>query len=493
VAYGTGRQWGRLGTDLVLVALSAFVALIIRDNFVLWIPRLQAIAPYSLMCAFSAAIVFRATRLHRALWRYVSLADILRLIAAVTIALLLALLATFTLNRLEGIPRSLPVIQWFLLVTAMGGSRVAVRLIGEWRGRNRQSDYGGSKRTEHVLVVGMGELTELYLRSVAEFAPGNIVVVGILSPGAELRGRSMRSYKILGQPEDVRQIVAQLDVHGVTVDRIVVTQPFERLSRKTHEGLEELERSSITIDWLIESLGLRGNGASDSRQTPMAMAAQPPVIMEDKEGPPLSGYHQLKRMIDAIMVVCITVILAPIFLLLALLVAVDVGLPIVFWQQRPGRYGQPFRLFKLRTMGVAHDATGNRLSDEARSSSIGRFLRRSSLDEIPQLYNILIGEMSFVGPRPLLPVDQPDCQRVRLLVRPGLTGWAQVNGGRDISPEEKAELDLWYVENASLRLDIKILLQTLGMMIFGVRLNGKTQVPGARIEVESKPLKQNKF
>jgi lipopolysaccharide/colanic/teichoic acid biosynthesis glycosyltransferase len=142
-------------------------------------------------------------------------------------------------------------------------------------------------------------------------------------------------------------------------------------------------------------------------------------------------------------------------------------------------------------MGGAHDVVGNRLPDELRSSSIGRFLRRSRLDELPQLYNILIGEMSFVGPRPLLPVDQPNGQTSRLLVRPGLTGWAQVNGGRDISPEEKAGLDLWYLENASFRLDIKILWRTLGMMIFGERLNIKAQQPSMRTNVESKPPKSN--
>ncbi len=97
---------------------------------------------------------------------------------------------------------------------------------------------------------------------------------------------------------------------------------------------------------------------------------------------------------------------------------------------------------------------GNRIPDELRSSRIGRFLRRSRLDELPQLYNILVGEMSFVGPRPLLPVDQPLGRHSRLLVRPGLTGWAQINGGREIPAEDKAVLDIWYIMNASIWLDI---------------------------------------
>jgi hypothetical protein len=112
-------------------------------------------------------------------------------------------------------------------------------------------------------------------------------------------------------------------------------------------------------------------------------------------------------------------------------------------------------------MAAAYDRRDRRIPDEKRSSAIGRFLRRTRFDELPQLYNILVGEMSFVGPRPLLPEDQPDGDMTRLLVRPGLTGWAQINGGRDLSVKDKTALDVWYVKNASLWLDVKILLQTV--------------------------------
>src|SRR5262249_10330707 len=139
---------------------------------------------------------------------------------------------------------------------------------------------------------------------------------------------------------------------------------------------------------------------------------------------------------------------------------------------RPGRYGRPFKLFKFRTMGAAHDSNGDRIPDELRLSRIGRFLRRSWLDELPQLYNILVGGMSFVGPRALLPIDQPRGQTARLLVRPGLTGWAQINGSRDTSSEDKAACDVWYIMNASLWLDIKILLCTLGIVGSGGQRNG---------------------
>ena len=155
----------------------------------------------------------------------------------------------------------------------------------------------------------------------------------------------------------------------------------------------------------------------------------------------------------------------------AALVAIDVGFPIVFWQKRPGKFGRPFKLFKFCTMRPAHDRAGARISDEKRSSIVGRFLRRSRLDEIPQLYNILTGEMSFVGPRPLLPSDQPTETTARLLVRPGLTGMAQVFGARDISPEDKNALDIWYVRHASLWLDAKILVRTPLVMLRGERVD----------------------
>src|SRR5258708_22945977 len=122
-------------------------------------------------------------------------------------------------------------------------------------------------------------------------------------------------------------------------------------------------------------------------------------------------------------------------------------------------------------MGAAHGPDGRPLPDAARTSRVGNVLRRTRLDEFPQLFNILRGDMSFVGPRPLLPCDQPKACGVRVLVRPGLTGWAQVVGGRDISPEDKAALDVWYVRHASLVLDLKIAARTIPMVLFGERIS----------------------
>jgi lipopolysaccharide/colanic/teichoic acid biosynthesis glycosyltransferase len=218
------------------------------------------------------------------------------------------------------------------------------------------------------------------------------------------------------------------------------------------------------------------------------VSEQPRPVEHDQLTP--SRYHVLKRGIDAIVAFCLIFILAPVIALLALLVAADVGFPLVFWQQRPGMQGRPFKLFKFRTMRAGHDLQGNRVSDERRSSEIGKFLRHSRLDELPQLYNVLVGEMSLVGPRPLLPIDQPERQNLRLMVRPGLTGWAQVNGGRDISPEDKAALDVWYIVHASLWLDVFIVLRTVSVLVLGERLNDEAlNAAHARLEQQhTKPV-----
>jgi lipopolysaccharide/colanic/teichoic acid biosynthesis glycosyltransferase len=122
-------------------------------------------------------------------------------------------------------------------------------------------------------------------------------------------------------------------------------------------------------------------------------------------------------------------------------------------------------------MRAPHDDESNRIPDELRTSSLGALVRLSRLDELPQLYNILVGEMSFVGPRPLILTDHEPGTQDRLLVRPGLTGWAQVNGGRKLSPEDKAALDIWYVAHLSLGLDLKIVMRTLVLLFTGERIN----------------------
>jgi len=172
----------------------------------------------------------------------------------------------------------------------------------------------------------------------------------------------------------------------------------------------------------------------------------------------------LKRFFDALLCVCCLLVLAVPLAMLYWLVRSKLGSPVFFTQLRPGRHGEPFRMVKFRTMTSECDPDGVLLPDDQRLTSFGRFLRASSLDELPELWNVLKGEMSLVGPRPLLleylPLYTPEQSR-RHEVRPGITGWAQVNGRNAISWDEKFALDVWYVDNQSFLLDIKILLLTV--------------------------------
>jgi lipopolysaccharide/colanic/teichoic acid biosynthesis glycosyltransferase len=190
----------------------------------------------------------------------------------------------------------------------------------------------------------------------------------------------------------------------------------------------------------------------------------------------------LKRAFDLIAAGLALVVLAPVLLLLAVAVGWTMGRPVLFSQVRPGLGGHPFRMYKFRTMRDAVDAEGRSLPDAQRLTRFGRWLRSTSLDELPELFNVLRGEMSLVGPRPLLmqylPLYSTEQAR-RHEVRPGITGWAQVNGRNALSWPDRFALDVWYVDHRSLALDIKICILTLWRV---VRRDGIAQPGQATME-----------
>lgn len=194
-----------------------------------------------------------------------------------------------------------------------------------------------------------------------------------------------------------------------------------------------------------------------------------------------------KRLFDIFGAALGLVLLALPLALVALVVAIGLGRPVFFRQVRPGIGGRPFRLIKFRTMLDAVDSDGKPLDDAVRLTRLGRFLRASSLDELPELWNVLRGDMSLVGPRPLLmhylPLYSPEQAR-RHEVRPGLTGWAQVNGRNALSWPEKLALDVWYVDHRSFRLDLRILLMTVARVLAraGISAEGSETMPEFRGE-----------
>ena len=171
----------------------------------------------------------------------------------------------------------------------------------------------------------------------------------------------------------------------------------------------------------------------------------------------------IKRLLDIFISAVAMIVLSPVIAVVAVMVALFLGRPVLFTQTRPGLGGQPFRMVKFRTMTDAVDASGTLLPDSERLTRLGKLLRTSSLDELPELWNVLCGDMSLVGPRPLLmeylPLYTPDQAR-RHDVRPGLTGWAQVNGRNAISWDEKFEYDLWYIDHHNTLIDLRIMALT---------------------------------
>ena len=194
---------------------------------------------------------------------------------------------------------------------------------------------------------------------------------------------------------------------------------------------------------------------------------------------------KLKRIFDFNIAFFLIIILSPLMLSIALVIRLKLGRPILFWQKRPGINTTPFYFVKFRTMNEKKDKKGNLLEDNQRMTNLGSFLRSASLDELPELWNIIKGDMSLVGPRPLLMSylsQYSDYQNRRHEMLPGITGWAQINGRNSISWEKRFQLDIWYIDNFSLFLDIKILFITLRRVFQRDNINYNEDTPMHRFK-----------
>ena len=474
------RRYILLLLDIGLIFISTIMAFALRENFEIAEDRLAAALPYFAATAFFSLILVPGAGLNVSIWRYSSVNDYLRVTGVVTAISVGAVTLSFAYDRLEGIARSLPFLQVLVGTAVLVGARVLHRASHARRQARKESGARLQVRAKAgemtVLVLGVNRLTNAYLLALSEFALGRVCVAGLISLAERHVGRVVARYPVLGVADDIESIISKLEIHGVNIDRIVLACPFGSLSRETKEALVRIERSgSIALQFLSEILG--SEEETDSVHEPLACQSPASVGLHfeltPKEVEFLSTrtFWKLKRGLDIVAALSALIALSPAFVLVGLSVGFSVGFPVVFWQRRPGLNGKAFHLYKFRTMRAAHAPDGHLLSDSERVSRIGNFLRRTRLDELPQLFNILRGDMSFVGPRPLLPRDQPRGCSARLLVRPGLTGWAQVIGGRDIAPEDKAVLDIWYVRNASLVLDLKVAVRTIPIVLFGERIS----------------------
>ncbi|MEO1543573.1 MAG: sugar transferase [Pseudomonadota bacterium] len=484
--------------DICLVAIATLLAVFLRDNLVYYPSSFTNVLPYLCFTLIVAAPVFIVSGASASIWRFSNLNDYVGLMFMTLVVVGGALALSFVLNRLDGVARSVPILQTLLMLMLLVGARVIMRLRHTERRKSPKilvADQIGCGNGVRTLVIGAGPLAEAYMRSAAEAIDQPIDIVGVLSRDRKQVGRKFMQSEVLSVPEELDTVLKDLEVHGVGVDRVVVTVSAQHISAEARTQLERVSQSStIEFDYLFERLrtpGLVNTSRADETITHDVSADLRPLedtdmVFSSKALKPEQirqrSYWLIKRTIDIVGAFCLIIALLPVLAVVGILVAIDMGFPVTFWQQRPGLGGRTFRLYKFRTMAAAHDNSGRKRSDMERTTRLGAFLRRTRLDELPQLFSVLAGDMSFVGPRPLLHRDQSPAHSARLLVRPGMTGWAQVIGGRAVSADDKAALDVWYVRNSCLRLDANIAVRTAAVVLFGERFD-REQIERVRSEL----------
>ncbi len=472
------RRTIAVALDYALIALAIPAALLLRENFVIDLEKFENHTPFLIATLIVALPLLKLFGVEKTPWRYCTIADHIRIAIAVGLIVLAATLLTFFYNRLDGIARSTPVLELLLATTAMVSLRVAMRLRSTAKSAPKPFAPIERDQQQSVLLVGLTSLSELYVKAVAEYGEGRIRVAGIVDYADEVDGMRVQQLPVFAGHRGIQSVVNELAVHGVFIERVVITTTLGRLGEIGRKDLTAFTAQSPTpVELFADNIGLVNWAGSEKTGSAAAQAApgtsDVTFAFSDPELSQISqrAYWSLKRGIDLVVALGMILVLWPIALLVGVAVAFEIGLPVLFWQLRPGVGGRPFKLYKFRTMSGARDRSGRMKTDAERLGRIGRFLRATRLDELPQLWNILVGEMSFIGPRPLLPVDQAPAFSARLLVRPGLTGWGQIKGGRDIPAADKAALDIWYVKNASFALDLEIIKGTIPMVLRGERVH----------------------
>jgi lipopolysaccharide/colanic/teichoic acid biosynthesis glycosyltransferase len=443
--------------DVAWAAASPAIALFLRNVNIASSSRLEAAELYC-MTAFAASLVaFLIFRIRDGIAHHFAVHDALEVAKSVVLAELLTTLAMFTTVRMEGIPRSMPIIHALTLATGL----IVYRVIVMMRHHDYAQEIQSSERaTESIVIIGCTRLSSLYTRMMRAYAPGRYKIVAILDDDPHMIGKSIDGISVIGPPKQLGTIIKEFSEHGIVVSRVLVGTDRSAFAEDEMSAIEQTCADNVMTPEFIPTLVGLGNAQSD-------LAKLPPEDGKPERVVPLPAYFRYKRIADIVFGMVLLICLLPVFLLVAGLVLLDVGFPVLFWQQRIGIGGRPFLLYKFRTLKPLFNERGLPIGTSDRVSWAGSFLRKCRLDELPQLLSVMVGDMSLVGPRPLLPQDQPADASLRLAVRPGVTGWAQVKGGNWLTPAQKNEFDAWYVRNASLWLDLRILLMTFGFVLKG--------------------------
>jgi len=443
------------GFDLFWAVMSPLLALYLGDAYVLRVENsgLEAVGLYCLVSAGCSIASFLIFEVERSVPRYFSVHDAINICKAVLLSEILSSWMLFSLTRLEGIPRSTPILHALILAAGLIGVRTCVRLL---RGETIANGPNGCS-PKCILLVGSNTYSALYVKLVRACAHDRKRVVALLDNRAEMFGRAIDGVRVVGSPCQIASIVDEYELHGIEIGEVVIAGEQGLLSNEEMRAVvQTCESRSIELGFIPQMLGLTGQ---DTRALEENEVIARPIAVP--------RYFRVKYVMDFVVSLVVLMCILPLLVGVGLVVLWDVGIPILFWQQRLGTGGRDFLLYKFRTMRTPFDSQGNPIRSQEKVSLLGRLLRDTSLDELPQLLNVLVGDMSLIGPRPLLPEDQPKNRTVRLSIRPGITGWAQVNGGKLLTAEDKEKLDEWYVRNASIFVDLKIVLKTLHMIFVG--------------------------
>jgi lipopolysaccharide/colanic/teichoic acid biosynthesis glycosyltransferase len=442
--------------DLFWAVVSPVLALYLRNPDIVFRGDWEVLGYYWLFSSGFALVAFVALRLQDGMTRYFSVHQALDIAEAALFTELMTFVTLFTLTRLDGIPRSMPLTHGLLLAGGLIAARIAVRVIFS---EDRQAlDY--HYRRERIILIGANRFASSFIQLLKAYAPAHEPVIAVLDQDATMVGRAIAGVQVLGSPYELDAIISEFAIHGVETDRVVIAGEEDFLSPAVLQELSRIcNKRQIDLSFLPRMIGVTERKPANVAVTPQRGPETPSVA--------LPAFFRLKRWIDVVGSLVLIVLLFPLFLVAGVLVLVDVGRPILFWQERLGWKGRSFLIYKFRTLRAPFDAEGNPALAGRRPSAVGRFLRATRLDELPQLLNVLLGDMSLVGPRPLLPEDQPSNMSLRLSVRPGISGWAQVNGAKLVTREEKEKLDEWYVRNASLWVDLRIIVMTIKVILKG--------------------------
>lgn len=442
------------GSDVFSVFFSGPIALALREPKLYALEHVVESATYSTVGFIVGVVIVIAFNLGKNVRGLISMGEVQSVVLAALSAVSLTALIVFSITRLDSLPRTVPLIHVLVLASLMLSVRAIATKQRRRRERRIKIPYADPN---HILLIGANRLAWSYLRMLNVLDMGRSDVVAILDDNPKMFGRSVLGYPVLAPPSELSRVVREYAVHGVSINRVLIAANRHADESELWTKLEGYcQNSSISVGFLGDILGVE--------------LSQPPAASPAPAEAPVRRtrpYLRVKRVLDFCIALALLVVLAPVFAIVALGVLIDLGWPITFWQKRDGKDGEPFLIYKIRTMHAPFDRRGRFVEEDRRASRFGEFLRRTRLDELPQLWNVLSGAMSFVGPRPLLPVDQPSTSRYRLQVPPGLTGWAQIHGGKRVDTDDKGLLDDWYVEHASLWLDISIIFRTVLIVVLG--------------------------